>query len=295
MKIAAQGWLCGDLGAYGPEEVEKIRSLGFHGVTSHIRNGYLDVDPAKARAFREMVLGHGLDYLQLWGPYPCIITPDEYARHEAVSQVCRIVELAASMGMPAIGIRPTSLNPAGHWRAHRDNYSKETRERFIRSISEVLEVASDRQVGLVFECGAVSLLETPEIIKEIIDTLGSPLVKTVIDPVNFVADYRTAVDPTPMIHRLFDVLGPYCACVHIKDYCLENRHVIHVAEEFVGDGLMDLDTVLRRADELGPETYVVIEHLPVAQIPAAKKVLTRKIHDLGIDLAPEPEPVQATA
>jgi hypothetical protein len=47
--------------------------------------------------------------------------------------------------------------------------------------------------------------------------------------------------------------------------------------------MLDIDTALRRTEALGPETYAVIEHLPVSQIAQAKRHLTARADALGIE------------
>lgn len=87
-----------------------------------------------------------------------------------------------------------------------------------------------------------------------------------------------------MIHDLFDQLGPYVDTVHVKDFYLEDRFVLHISETVIGTGLMDLGTVLRRAYQTSPDGFVIVEHLPVSLIPLAKRNLTAKIKELGIPI-----------
>ena len=84
------------------------------------------------------------------------------------------------------------------------------------------------------------------------------------------------------VTKLFDVLGPHCATVQIKDFYLEDRFVVHISETIPGTGMMDIDTVLQRTAELDPEMYAVIEHLPVSQIGLAKTNLTERARALGL-------------
>ncbi len=87
-----------------------------------------------------------------------------------------------------------------------------------------------------------------------------------------------------MIKDMFATIGQYIATVHVKDYYLEDRFTVHIAETVIGTGMMDWDTVLTCAYSARPDGYVVIEHLPVALIPLAKRNLTQKIKDLNIPL-----------
>ena len=71
----------------------------------------------------------------------------------------------------------------------------------------------------------------------------------------------------------------------MKDFYLEDRFIVHISETVIGTGIMDLDTVLRRAQAALPNGYVIIEHLPVSLIPLAKRNLDQKIEALGLPVS----------
>ena len=104
----------------------------------------------------------------------------------------------------------------------------------MRSIDEVLEVAVPLGVDIVLEKHATSTLDSAERVKRVIERTDPRHVRVNIDPANFVADLATAFDPTPMVDELFDVLGEHCATVHVKDYDLEDRFIVHISEAIPG-------------------------------------------------------------
>ena len=87
-----------------------------------------------------------------------------------------------------------------------------------------------------------------------------------------------------MIEEYFDLCGAYCGTVQVKDYYLEDRFVVHISETIPGTGHLDIDTVLRRTEALGSETYAVVEHLPVSQIGLAVRHLAARAAALGIEV-----------
>ena len=87
-----------------------------------------------------------------------------------------------------------------------------------------------------------------------------------------------------MIEEYFDICGEHCATVQIKDFYLEDRFVVHISETIAGTGMMDIDTILRRTEALGPDTWAVVEHLPVSQIGQARRHLGERAAALGIEL-----------
>ena len=136
--------------------------------------------------------------------------------------------------------------------------------------SRDLETAVGHNVGLVLETHTTSTLDSPQRVKRIVERTDPSRVRVNIDPANFVKDLPTAFDPTPMINEQFDVLGEHCATVHVKDFYLEDRFIVHISETIPGTGMMDLDTVLRRT----AAWFGLVRHHrapPGVKIPLAKR------------------------
>jgi sugar phosphate isomerase/epimerase len=284
MRFGVLGVIWSDWTDVTYELVAFARELGFRGMGAHLTVPAAGVNDATGQHVRECIDGNGLEFLQVWGPYPSIISEDEDVRRRGVEGARDIVRLAARLGVPASGVRPTSHNPRGDWWPHPENHSAATEDRLVRSISEILETAVEEGVVIVLEKHATSTLDSAERVKRVIERTDPALVQVNIDPVNFVRDLPTAFDPTPMIDELFDILGPHCATVHVKDYTLEDRFVVHISETIPGTGMMDLDTVLRRTAALGPDAWAMVEHLPIGQIALAKRNLAERATALGIGI-----------
>jgi sugar phosphate isomerase/epimerase len=174
------------------------------------------------------------------------------------------------------------LSPRGDWAPHPDNYTHETEDRLVKSLKEILATAADYGVDIILEAHQSSTLNSAQTIRRVIERAESARVKVNLDPANFITDLQTAFNPAPVIHELFDLLEPYIDTVHLKDIYIEDHFIVHISETVIGAGIMDLDTVLRRAYQAQPDGYVIIEHLPLALIPLAKRNLDQKIKDLGL-------------
>jgi sugar phosphate isomerase/epimerase len=260
------------------------RELGFSGLGAHLTVPASTVSQQVAANVRACIDGNGLEFLQVWGPYPSIISADDEVRRRGVQGARDIARLAARLGVPASGMRPTSHDPRGDWWPHPENHSQASEDRLVRSIDEVLEVAAPLGVDIVLEKHATSTLDSAQRVKRVIERTDPRHVRVNIDPANFVADLATAFDPTAMINELFDVLGEHCATVHVKDYYLEDRFIVHISEAIPGTGMMDIDTVLRRTAALGSDSYAIVEHLPLGQVAMAKRHLTERTLALGIEV-----------
>lgn len=281
MKIGLLGLITSDLSDITYEKLRFASELGFQGVGAHLNVPAERVTDEVVARVPALFRAQNLQFPQLWGPYPSIISPDEAIRTAGVRGAQGIARLAARLGVTESGVRPTSLNPRGDWWPHRDNYLPETEERLIRSLCEILEVAEAVGVDLVLETHVTTTLRTPEIIRRVIEATGSRHLKLNLDPCNFMGDLATAFNPAPLIHHLFDVLEPYIASVHLKDFYFEDRLVVHISETVIGTGELDFTPILERVQMWNPAGYVVIEHLPISLIPLAKRNLDQMIGRLG--------------
>jgi len=284
MRFGVLGIIWSDWTDVTYESVAFARELGFSGMGAHLTVPASTISDEVAANVRTCIDGNGLEFLQLWGPYPTIISEDEEVRQAGVEGARDVARLAGRLGVPASGIRPTSHNPRGDWWPHPQNHSGASEDRLVRSIDEVLKVAVPEGVDIVLEAHSTSTLDSAERIRRVIERTDPAHVTVNIDTVNFVKDLATAWDPTTMINEFFDILGKHCATVHVKDFYLEDRFIVHISETIPGNGMMDLDTVLQRTAALGPETYAIVEHLPLSQIAQAKHHLTERAKVLGIEV-----------
>ncbi len=125
-----------------------------------------DATIAKART---TIAGQGLAWLQVWGKYPCIISPDENIRKSGVAQLRELCKLCAKLGVPGVGLRPTSLSPQGDWFPHADNYKPETEDRLVKSMNEMLETDRDLGLNVVLETHQTSTLDSAKTIRRVIE------------------------------------------------------------------------------------------------------------------------------
>ncbi|MGH2367193.1 MAG: sugar phosphate isomerase/epimerase family protein, partial [Chloroflexota bacterium] len=168
------------------------------------------------------------------------------------------------------------------WTPHPHNGHLATLERLIQALREVCTAAEDEGVVLALEGAAVSPLDTPERVRDVIEAVGSPALRFNVDPVNFVAGLADLYNTTSLVHRLFDLCGPSVAAAHAKDIRYDNSLTVRLSECVIGEGFMDQTVLLQRFQACCPDGYVLIEHLPEDKIPAAKDALDRVATRIGI-------------
>ena len=215
--------------------------------------------------------------------HPDLIDPDLNRRSEGIRAMQHMCKVTKWLSAGNLYVRPGSVNPRGSWFAHPDNFRPETFETLIDSLKQVCSAAESEGVVLAVEGHVLSILNTPERIKELIEAVGSPTLRFNQDPVNFIGNLKDAFDTTSVIKHLFDVLGPYTVCGHAKDFVIQDKLVLHIEEGVIGEGLLDQATYLRLFEKYCPGGYVQIEHLPAEKIPQARAAF----YKMGVEAAIE--------
>ncbi|MBI2940894.1 MAG: sugar phosphate isomerase/epimerase [Chloroflexi bacterium] len=264
-----------------PETTARLRRHGFTGV-SVVVGDPLAVSQEEVERAGATLRDGGIQVAQANARYEVLVHPDDERRQRGVRALQQACRVGRWLQAGNVYVRPGSLNPAGPWTPHPENTHLRTLERLARSLREVCVVAEDEGVVLAIEGGAVSPLDTPERVRDIIEAVGSPALRFNVDPVNFVRGLDDVFNTTSLVHRLFDLCGRYTVCAHAKDMRPENTLPIRIAECVIGEGLMDQVTFLRRFQECCPDGYVLIEHLPDAKIPAARAALDQAVAAAGL-------------
>lgn len=281
---AADNWI-GNWNNITEEEARKLADLGFTGLGPHYNGDPLEQPLDEALRIKAILEDHGIELVQFWGSYPCIIGPDEDARREGVRIGRNVVRRSAELGAITASVRPTSMHPTDQWAPHPLNYAPETEDRLVRSLSEMAEACEEYGVPITLEVHVTTTLRSAEKIREIIERTGSSWIRVNADLVNFISDFATAYNTTDMINHVFDVLGPYILTAHLKDVVVDKPLVVHISESIPGTGLLDWDTLFRRYEALLPDGYVLIEHLSeYEQVKQARDFVVGKLDELNIPI-----------
>jgi sugar phosphate isomerase/epimerase len=102
------------------------------------------------------------------------------------------------------------------WRWHPDNARKSTWERLVRTMSEAVKIADRYEVTLAFEPEVKNVVSSTMRARRLLDEIGSPWLKIVIDPANlFHSGDLIRLHET--LDEAFDWLGPDIVLAHAKN------------------------------------------------------------------------------
>ena len=270
MRLGVVG-MCSDFRTLNQDEIEAIQKLQFTGVSYHFASSNISlVSPEECTRCRFLLEKAQLDLVQFGITYgECLFDPRSSVREAAVEAVNCGMSVARELGAFHYLFRPGSLNPDGAWTSHRDNHLPESMERLIETLKPIAENAEREALTLVMETHAISIMDSPETCREIVERVGSDRLRIVMDFVNHFQSLRQVYESEARLNHIFDVMGPIAPMAHIKDIRVQNGLVLHLNEEVPGEGELEIGVALKRFDTLHPNGYGLIEHLPLEKIPLA--------------------------
>ena len=260
---------------------ERVRAAGFRGA-SVVIDRPLEADERAVLGVKQAFDAVGLEVAQANGWYECLVNPDDALRAEGVRGLSALCRWGRLLDAATVYVRPGGLNPKGHWLAHPDNHAPETFDRLIASLRQVCVVAQTEGVTLAIEGHVLSVLDSAQRVRDLLDAVASPALKFNIDPVNFIGTVRDIHDTRCVLNDLYDLLGADTVAAHAKDCRLGDALVLHIEEVVPGEGTLDQGLFLRRFQACCPGGYVLIEHLPDEKVPAAREAICRAVEAAGL-------------
>lgn len=288
MRFGMSGcFLPADMDDVTPAMCRRVRELGFSGIFTRFRANDPHTTPKeKAQRLRSLLADEGVKLYQSTGYWQNMITPDETARQEAARTVRAALQLAGWMGARGIDTGPGSMNPAGPWYPHPDNWTASARRQLVKTLKECVSAAEDAGVFLSLESHQLVTLKTPEITLEILDEIDSPWVRCDYDSANWIT-LETVFDTTSALNHHFDLLGRHIVSAHAKDIWIENKLAVHLQDGCPGKGNMDFKTLFRRIEALSPDYPVIAEGNSTEELPAVARLFHDTARELGINVIDE--------
>ena len=285
MRLGVVG-MCGDLRTINQNEIDAIKELQFTGVSFHFPSSKIpDVTSNEITNCRFLLENAHLDLVQFGITYQeCLFDPRSSIRQTAIEAVNCGMSVARELGVFFYLFRPGSLNPQGAWTSHKDNHLPESMEKLIETLKPIAENAEREELTLVMETHAISIMDSPETCREVVDKIGSDRLRIVMDFVNHFQSLRQVYESEARLNYIFDVMGPIAPMAHIKDIRVQNGLVLHLNEEVPGEGELELGIALKRFDTLYPDGYGLIEHLPKEKIPLANANIRNIASENGVTI-----------
>jgi len=230
--------------------------------------------------------------------YTNFIHPDPSFRQQYLKNLARYMELAESVGCPAVPTICGTLAPQTpasatfqdlftkeyRFSMHPDNWSLKTWNLLVKSIRQVLDDTSGMNVSIAMEAQVTTTIDGPLAHRRLIDDVGITRLGVEFDPVNMI-NIDNYYYTTELLNESFDLLGESIFTCHAKDTTIwPNRQTVHVQEVCPGRGIMDYTTYLARMSNFEWPRMLLPEHIPADQMPEAYAFLRKMAAETGVGI-----------
>lgn len=122
-------------------------------------------------------------------------------------------------------------------------HTEEAYQYLLKNIKELVKEAEKYDVTVGIEGVHYFVINSPEMMKRLIDDVASENIKVIFDPCNLLNE-ENYLKQDEIINSMFDLLGDKIVAVHVKDFTIENGHF--VGGVVPGKGLLNYELILNR-------------------------------------------------
>ncbi len=145
---------------------------------------------------------------------------------------------------------------------HAGNYLKSTWDRTVEITQRIIDTVRPEKTCYTLEPMPWMCPDSPEQYLELIRQVDRKQFAVHMDYTNMISGLDRFINNTAFIKKCFTLLAPYIRSVHLKDAIVEETALpCHISEAVPGDGLLDLETVLRECAKLDRDIPVFTEHM----------------------------------
>lgn len=252
-------------GFYGTNSIEGLEplcdTLDTHGLSAIGAPSMAEWTDDQCAAFGEKARSLGI-VIGETGVWTNLMIDDADARAKRIGMVRDVLPKADAMGCHCVVTLVGTRDPADHSLAmHPYMKTDEAKAEFREIVLKILDGLDLKTTRYGIEPWHNTFFYQPEDIREFIDSVDHPSFGVHLDQMNMV-DQAHFFDTTTLINRTFDLLADKVASVHLKDIREDFSHMFLKWDEvYIGDGVMDYDTYLKRLAELPPDTPCYCEHM----------------------------------
>ncbi len=176
--------------------------------------------------------------------------PEKVVRDEGLARFEGFAEAVSAMGVKYISLCSGTRFSEQLWTYHPDNESQAAWEDCVASMRGVCAIAERLGLTLAIETEASNVINTPEKARRIMDTVGSPALKMIIDCANlFHIGQAKRENVTAVMENAFACFGKDIVMAHAKDI-REGDGIDFCA---TGEGIVDFPLFLRLLKQYGYE------------------------------------------
>lgn len=236
------------------------------------------IGPADADAVASAARAAGVQVIALSGTYN-MIHPDPAVRQAGHERLAVLAAAAAGMASGLITLCTGTRDPEDQWRAHPGNDAPDAWRDLLEAMTTAIAIADRHDVDLGIEPELANVVSSAAKARRLIDELGSPRLKIVLDPANLF-EVASLAEQRRIVSGAIDLLADRIVMGHAKDRTGTGGFTT------AGQGVLDYPHYLgclQRADFTGP---LVAHGLAAAEAAPVAAFLRRTAAEAGVDISP---------
>lgn len=254
------------------EAAKRIKADGFGAVV--LEGNFADVrfDPLapdwkaadKIAGFLDL---NGIKVVGLYGYYN-VVAPNPETRKRGEQRMQFLIENWQRLGSNNISTETGSLNPQSEWNDSPENATEAAYQQCRAALEKFAKMAEKTGAVISLEPYWKNVIGSAERAQRLFRDVPSPALKLVMDPCNY---FRKAQleQMQPMLSDIFQRVGAQTVIAHAKDVKAA-ANADDTELPYAGKGVLDYPLYLRLLAQLDREMYLAVEHLTLADVPAAR-------------------------
>ncbi len=231
-----------------------------------------EVDAKLCERVRAAHAERGLAMVAISGTFN-VIHPDHRLRETNLQRLRTLAQACRWLDTPLITLCTGTRDRENMWRAHPENASPMAWNDMVDSMRRITDIAEAADVMVGIEPEINNVVDSAAKARRLLDELGSPVVKIVMDPANLfhagqLGRMREVMD------EAFAHLGKDIAVAHAKDL----SHDGDAGHEPAGKGVLDYDYYLQLLKQHEFKGALITHGLSESQAPKCARFLREKLN-----------------
>lgn len=207
----------------------------------------------------------GVEIVGLSGTYN-MIHPNEAERARGFTRLETLLRAAPAMGTRLVTLCTGTRHPTDQWAHHPGNAGADAWSDLVAEMAKAASVAEACGVDLGVEPELANVVSSAALARRLIDELGSPRLKIVLDPANLF-ERATVAEARAIVERALDLLADRIVMAHAKDRRADGGFAA------AGSGMIDFRHFARALRGAGFDGPLVAHGLSEAEAPAVAAFL----------------------
>lgn len=231
-----------------------------------------------ARAVSAAATAAGVVIVAVSGTYN-MIHPDLATRAKGHERLAVLAAAAAGLSTRLVTLCTGTRDPVDQWRNHPGNHTPDAWRDLLAAMETAVGIADRHDVELGIEPELANVVNSAEQARRLLDEIGSPRLKIVLDPANL---FETAsiASQRDTISAAVDLLADRIVMGHAKDRTATGAFTA------AGTGILDYPHYLSCLKRVGFNGPLVTHGLAAAEAEGVARFLRGALDDAGIAVRP---------